>query len=211
MRRAFVRLRESEGPRFDQFFAVYRSSMPPREQRSKQGLHQLIARGDYRVFLFLEGEMVLGYSVVFMPRGQSMALLEYMGTRAERRNAGLGALIFAKSAAKAAGRFLLIEADSDREAAADRPIRTRRKAFYRRLGCRQISGLDYLFALPGKGPPPVMDLLVLPPPGRLRISKAMLRGWLQAIFIGAYAQAADDERIDRMMAEVGSPVGLDAR
>jgi hypothetical protein len=104
---------------------------------------------------------------------------------------------------------VVLEIDSDREASADRAIRTRREGFYRRLGCRRIAGLRYLMPLAGEGPAPEMDLFVHTSEAAGGIARAELRRWLESIYRDVYRCPQDDPRIAQMLAGLPDPVPLD--
>lgn len=202
-------LQETSGRRFRQFYEIYQTSMPVREQKKSRTIKDLIGRQDYRVDLLQAGSDVISFSIVFTPPGQSMVLLEYMATDPTRRNSGLGARIFHASFDKTPRRSMLVEVDSERENSADRALRIRRKNFYRRQGCLKIAKLDYLLALPGVGAPPVMDLMIKPRAGLDELPRRNIRRWLKSIFVDVYDQSADDPRIETMMRDLSDPVGLD--
>jgi hypothetical protein len=103
---------------------------------------------------------------------------------------------------------VLLEVDSDREAGEDQQIRTRRLRFYRRLGCLQISGLEYILPLPGVGAPPEMDLMVYSTPPLRQVPKSELERWLSTIYRDVYHAAPHDPRIARMLHELPDPVRL---
>jgi hypothetical protein len=155
-----------------------------------------------------EGDQVLAFSILFVARAAGVALLEYMATDGAYRDAGLGTETFGETLARSDGLPLLVEVDSDREAAGDREIRARRKRFYRRCGCLEIEGLAYRLPLPGAGAAPQMDLLVHPNGARPIISKDRLRQWLETVFVDVYEQRADDSRIAAMLAPLPDPVAL---
>ncbi len=142
-----------------------------------------------------------------------------MAVAPDQRNHGLGAELFRqtmKAAVLPEERSLpvLLEVDSDREAASDRALRTRRERFYRRLGCLRLAGLRYLMPLPGEGSPPEMDLLIYQavPLGR-RAPSAIPRGavkqWLETIYRDVYHCSPDDPRLAQMVAGLPDPVLLD--
>src|SRR5437762_12513792 len=108
----------------------------------------MVRTPEYRVWVIQDAGHVTGFSILFLPPAERFALLEYMAVAAERRNHGLGSELF-KQTVVGAVTPILLEVDSDREACADRQIRTRRQQFYRRLGCVRISGLHYILPLPG--------------------------------------------------------------
>jgi hypothetical protein len=98
---------------------------------------------------------------------------------------------------------LLLEVDSDREPAADRELRTRRKAFYRRLGCKVLEGLEYVLPLPGQGRVPAMDLLVDSGGEPIdSVPKPLVTTWLREIYTQVYSCPVDDPRLLGMIASL---------
>ncbi|MFO1015545.1 MAG: GNAT family N-acetyltransferase [Caulobacteraceae bacterium] len=177
--------------------AIYEAAFPASERRTAADLAAMLARPDYRMVVMEEAGAVTGFASVQALDEPAIAQLDYIATAPGLRNGGRGAALFAAAAELARGRPLLVEVDSDREDCADRALRARRKGFYARLGCRTIEGLDSRLGLDAAGPQPLMDLMVLGPlPG----SADELRAWLVAVFVEVYGQAADDPRIDEMMA-----------
>ena len=147
--------------------------------------------------------VVAGFAIAFAAL-EDLWLLEYMAVSPERRNGGLGARLFA--AVRPERGVLLVETESEREACPERELRVRRKTFYRRLGCREVEGLDYLLPLPGDGPPPLIDILALG--AGEAVALGTLRAWLTAVYVGAYDCTSDDARIGRMLAPLPDPVRL---
>lgn len=189
-------------------FDIYEASIAARERRSRPAIVELSRRGQYGVHGAWRGGALVGAAMVFTCRRAPVSLLDYLFTRQDQRGAGLGAAMFRSCAAGLAGRRLLVEVDSDREAAADQAIRRRRKAFYRRLGCRQLVGLPYSLPLAGAGDPPLMDLLMLGE-DRDSVPTTEVRDWLLAMIAEAYPDAAGAELVVRMLGGLGPSIALD--
>lgn len=197
---------------FDALFDLYRSSMPTAERKSRAALQALAARPDYQVLLLRRAGRLIGYSITFVPPQDDFCLLEYMAVDGHFRGGGIGSALFRQSVDLAqAGRrdiSVLLEVDSDREASPDRELRVRRQAFYERLGCRRVEGLDYLLPLETGHAPPVMDLMILPPTGDAVIRRAALERWLRTVYVAVYDQSPTDPRIVRMIEGMSDPVQL---
>ncbi|MEQ8734927.1 MAG: GNAT family N-acetyltransferase [Rhodospirillaceae bacterium] len=193
---------------FDQLFDIYANSIPPEEQKSRLEVGRLLARPDYKIFIEKLDGIVRGFSIFYLSTNYDIALLEYMATDKSSRNQGIGAKLFLYGLASASGRSILIEVDSDRENTPDRTIRIRRKNFYRRLGAHQIVGLDYKLPLPGKGEPPVMDLMLHPNGRDEPFTKHDVRYWLQDIYVNVYNQSRADPRIIRMLDNLPNEIYL---
>jgi GNAT superfamily N-acetyltransferase len=208
------RLRACDGPTFREFYDIYVSSIADREQKPETWICEMVRAPEYHVWVMKDGGHVRGFSILFLPPGETFALLEYMAVAPERRNHGLGGELFRQSMDRvgtAAGRSVpvVLEIDSDREACGDEPVRRRRKQFYRRLGCLQLAGLHYLLPLSGHGPVPEMDLMVYSADPLRQLPKVELERWLRTIYRDVYHCPADDPRIARMLHDVPDPVSLE--
>lgn len=207
-------LTSPEGTEFRELFAIYASSIAAREQKPEEWLRAMVASPEYRVWISRDAGHVLGFSILFVPPGSGFALLEYMAVASERRGHGFGAKLFLKTVEHAVtpqGTALpvLLEVDSDREASSDRPLRTRRLGFYRRLGCMKIAGLRYLMPLQGAGAAPEMVLLIYQAAPAAPVSRGDLERWLRAIYRDVYHVPAEDPRIETMLAPLTDPVGVE--
>jgi ribosomal protein S18 acetylase RimI-like enzyme len=213
-RLSYRQLSSANDPSFEEFFRIYAESIHPREQKPKPLIAQMTARPDYKVFVQKEDDRVRGFSIVFAPPGEKFCLLEYMAVDAARRDSGLGGQLFLHSAQAMMSpggepRLMLLEVDSDREATADRQLRSRRLAFYQRLGCLRVDKLSYILPLAGDGAPPEMFLLAHAPQEIRSIQKSELRHWLQVIYETVYGSRPDDVRIARMLEGVSDPATLE--
>jgi len=171
---------------------IYEASIPASERKPLEGL---LADPACRVVVARADRRMVGFAIVRACPGA--ALLEYMAVAATSRGGGLGTDLY-RAARALAGGPLLIEVDSDREAAPDLATRSRRKAFYRRQGGREIHGLDYVLPLSAAGAPPRMDLMI---DGWAEpcVPRAVLQGWLRDIYSQAYGRGLDDARITTML------------
>ena len=152
-------------------------------------------------------ETVVGFSVVTHVVAADVFVLEYLASRADERNKGIGRELFQRCARGCRGRPLIVEVDTPQETADDYRIRSRRKRFYERLGCRTIEGLRYILPLPGRGNADDMELMVLiQPPTKIR--RQELRRWLTGLYVEIYSQSADDRRLDMMLETLGTEIRL---
>ena len=208
------RLKACSGPTFREFYDIYSTSIADREQKPEAWICEMVRAPEYNVWVMKDGGHVRGLSILFLPRGETFALLEYMAVAPEQRNHGMGSELFRQSMERveaAAGRSVpvVLEVDSDREVCLDEQIRRRRQQFYRRLGCLRLAGLHYILPLSGHGPVPEMDLMVYSADPRRRLPKAELEGWLRTIYREVYHCPADDPRIAQMLRDVPDPVPLE--
>ncbi len=188
------------GSTFARVYEIYAQSLPKREQKTRAEIEALVARPDYMILAVWQDNSVVSFAIAQVSVAAPIALLEYMATAPANRSAGLGSHVFGEVARCVGERTIVVEVDSERESdARDVAIRARRKSFYRRLGCRQLVGLAYILPLPGKGDPPLMDLLVYHNPIPSAVSRDEVRRWLTAIYVEVYGQSDSDPRIAAML------------
>ncbi len=208
MAQQLVRVNEARSADFEQAWEIYEEALPSGERKPRAAIEAVPEREDYRLFVLRDSGRVVSFAIIFVSPEEPFALLEYMASHKDWRGRGAGGALFRLLVAEIGKRTLLAEVDSDREAGSDRTMRARRKSFYRRLGCRQVEGLDYLMPVVADTAPPRMDLMLCPPGDALPLKRARLRAWLEEVYAAVYGQALPDPRIDSMMAGVADPVTL---
>lgn len=198
---------------FNAFFDIYENALPQREQKFKKEIKGMCCSPEYSILLAMKDNIVIGFSIVFIPKDESFCLLEYMAIDQSYRNLGYGKELFIQSHSNISKKShnipMLIEIDSVRENSSDQVFRIKRQQFYRRLGCLCIKNLDYILALPGIGQPPQMDLFIYKPKNLKPLKKLELLHWLKIIYQQVYHCSPEDKRIYQMLENVSDPVVLD--
>jgi len=199
-------------PSFEEFFGIYAASMPLREQKPRAVISAMVGQPHYKILLLKRNGAAVGFSITFSPLIEPFCLLEYMAVHAMYRNSGLGRQLFLRSVQEVVAHRgsipVLLEVDSDRELSADLAVIRKRQHFYRRLGCLRVDGLSYVLPLPGKGPPPEMDLLVYFPDRASVIRRSELARWLTVVYESVYDCSPQDQRLTRMISTLSDPVVL---
>jgi GNAT superfamily N-acetyltransferase len=203
------RLQSCGGSTFRELYEIYAASIAAREQKPEAWICAMVRTPEHWVGVMQAAGHVTGFSILYLPPADRFALLEYMAVTPERRNRGLGSALFQQTVVRATSLPIVLEVDSDREASADREMRTRRQQFYRRLGCVRVAGLHYILPLPGQGPVPEMDLLLYSAEPLRQLSKHDLERWLRTIYRDVYRCSVDDPRIAQMLHDVSDPVRLE--
>ena len=120
-----------------------------------------------------------------------------MAVRSDLRNQGLGATLFQAlvdivSQERPGADYLLLEVDDDRRGdSADQLIARRRIGFYRRLGAKLLTNVDYLFPS-HNGPPVPMRLMAYEFHQGKPISKTAIGAAMGAIFTVVHGRSAND-------------------
>jgi GNAT superfamily N-acetyltransferase len=203
-------IRERNKAEFDGLVRVYEASLAASGRKSVAALKAMLARPEYAFVIAIEGKRVVGFAIAIALIGSDAALLEYMAVHAEFRGRGVGAELFGAVAEwqKIAGRFLLVEVDSEREDSAEREQRARRKAFYRRLGAKELRGLRYIMPPVTAATPTPMELMVYRRELPASIEKERVRAWLEDCYLQVYGVPAGDPRIGEMLAGCAEWVAL---
>jgi ribosomal protein S18 acetylase RimI-like enzyme len=193
---AFHLLDDPEDPRFEPLLALYEAAIPAGERKPAEAVRAMAASPVHRVGILTEGDKLLGFYLLYL--GEALALLEYLAVDAELRGSGLGASLYGAARAAAAGLPMLVEVDSDAEAVPDQALRARRIAFYQRLGCRRLAGLDFILPLPDA---PAMELLADGLEGAF-VGSDRVTGWLSEIYERVYGCGGQDPRLRAMIARL---------
>lgn len=184
--------------------AIYEAVIPKAEQKTRAQILASLAHADVRFWAYERGGEVIGLSFLYAPQQEAVMLLEYLAVAPHAQGGGVGSALVTASfdaSRHSPGAVLLIEVDSEADTvdAAERAVRLKRKQFYRRLGCREVQGFDYILPLENYGPAPKMNLLVLGAEGDW-FETARLRRALAGIYRNVYACAPDDPRLGAMFA-----------
>ena len=194
---------DSEG--LDHVYALYQAAILRTEQRPEAEFRALIQRPDYRFVVAKLDEAIIGFAVSWAPEQADFWLFEYAAVAPEARGNKIGShLLLASRQLIGIERTALIEVDantgSDEQAM--------RLEFYKRLGCRQLSGLEYLLPLDAFGQPPPMVLLAMLHPDVNSVPVMVLEEWLRRIYSEAYGKGLDDPRLARMIDPLPDDVPL---
>ncbi|HAY05514.1 MAG TPA: GNAT family N-acetyltransferase [Hyphomonas sp.] len=187
---------------FREAYAIYETAIPRGEQKTRAQIVAGLKHPGFRYWAFeYEGE-IAGIAILYASEAQQALLLEYLAVSPKLQGKGLGSQLFraAFEASRTDPRMLLlIEVDSEKDKVSEKEkrIRLSRKQFYRRLGCLELDGFDYILPLENYGPPPRMSLLVLGAKGS-SIETARLRRAVQDVYVNVYKCDPSDPRLDRM-------------
>lgn len=198
-------IRPDDAATLDAAFALYSEAIEKTEQRTEADFRALIQRPDYRFLAAVLDGRLIGVSVSWVPPDANCWLFEYAAVAPDMRSKAVGAnLFFATRMLAGEDRAALIEVDADMGA----PEQARRLAFYRRLGCRRLAGVDYRLPLDAFGTPPPMWLLCLPHSGAIGVSVHAVEAWLRSIYSDVYAKPLDDPRLAQMIDPLPDVVDL---
>jgi GNAT superfamily N-acetyltransferase len=195
----------------DEVCRIYEASIPASERKPIESLRARATRPDYRLIAALRDDTVLGFAALFAPPDEPFALLEYLAVDEPSRGSGIGAALFRAAAASLTHphTMLLVEVEAETGDDAEMEHRRRRQTFYRRLGCRRVTGLTYELPLRTKALPPPMELFLNGALADRAIRRSDLARSIRVIYQRVYDQAANDPRLDRMIDSLPDPVQLD--
>jgi GNAT superfamily N-acetyltransferase len=201
---AIRRVTDPASPDFDALVAIYTAAHPPSERKPVTLLAAMLERPGYLFLVATLEEAVIGFAIILLFPESDACLLEYMAIAEDKRGQGIGQFLFKQVVAmpEVSSRYLLAEVDSDKLDCPGQLDRTRRKHFYRNLGCREVEGLNYIMPPVSTSTPPPMDIMVYRCNLPEAITRSQLQAWLQGIYVNVYAMQPDDPRIDKMIAQL---------
>ena len=204
------RIRGAAEAAFAALTAIYTEAHPECERKSLEQLRAMLTRPEYAFLTAARDGEVVAFAICLSCRESDACLLEYMAVEREHRSGGIGQEMFraAGRVSEAGGRFLIAEVDSDKGPSEDRVDRTRRKEFYRRLGAREVEGLNYYMPRVTEAEPPAMELMAWRAELPGAVSRERLGAWLRSIYLEVYGQAEDDPRIEFMLRGLPEDVRL---
>ena len=196
---------------FDGFYAIYSTSFPLCEQKSRDALLAMQRASFYTIYLAYHDEKIVGFCIMYHPQDDDFFLLEYMAVDESLRGIGLGSTLLKSSIDQLfhmhGTRPLLIEIDSPEKSSREQEIREKREQFYRRLGALKIDPFDYILPSQTEEEAPPMELLVYHP-SLQEISKETLQTWLEKLYVDVYGCAKMDSRIAHMLEPVPPMLNL---
>ncbi|MDE3147883.1 MAG: GNAT family N-acetyltransferase [Acidobacteriota bacterium] len=204
------RVQNSTEPEFAELVRIYSEAHPASERKSVAMLSSMVERPEYLFQVVSQANQVLGFAIVLCFVDSDACLLEYMAVERKWRSRGIGKFLFTElvKLQEISERYLLAEVDSDKAETADKKDRTRRKDFYRRLGCREIEKICYIMPQVSSALPPAMDLLVYRRMLPDSIERTDLRKWLQSCYVQVYGKAESDPRIETMLKDLPAVLRL---
>ena len=194
---------DAEG--LDHVYALYQAAILRTEQRPEAEFRALIRRPDYLFVVARMDEAIIGFAVAWAPEQADFWLFEYAAVAPEARGNKIGShLLLATRQLIGIERTALVEVDANTGS----EEQARRLEFYKRLGCRQLAGLEYLLPLDAFGQPPPMLLLAMLHPDLHSVPVMVLEEWLRRIYAEAYGKGLDDPRLARMIDPLPDDVPL---
>ena len=179
---------------------IYETALPPSERKSRDEIHALLERPDYAIVAAKAGTLVTGFSIIYRSEHQPVGLLEYMATRPEYRNNGLGQLLFRNALELMGRRIMLVEVEAVTGSGKERSLQLRRQRYYMRLGCILIEGLPYRMPQLNEHAPPPLSLMLHPGRQRFSLSEQILQRWISTIYSDVYGYDGHEDQIDKMIA-----------
>lgn len=194
-----IRVLSDAQEEFDGFYAIYCSSFPQHEQKSKETLLHIKDSLEYTIFLAYHDEKIVGFSIMYHPIMHDFFLLEYVAIDETLRGIGVGSSLLKESFQRLietyGNRPIVIEIDLPNHEN-DRLKCQKREEFYRRLGALKIENLTYILPLDASQPQK-MELMLYNYHSS-KIPKATLHLWVETLYVHVYGCAKNDPRIIKM-------------
>lgn len=190
--------------------AIYEASFPPAERVPFADLLASLTSSDAHGWAAADADGVIGFAFTMTLEGTGVELLTYLAVAPMRRNCGIGGALLQtvigslRARGDTAGLLWEVESDDANEdiTEAERALRQRRIAFYRRHGAAIVRAAPGYRVpnLAGAGtiPMKLMWLSLTPPPQELEGDH--LRRCVEAIYRQGYGLPADHPLVREMLA-----------
>lgn len=159
----------SDDPLLPEWLDLYESAFPPDQRVPVEALLSMMAAGEPTVAMLAvleEAGRLVGLVIFERAECPPALFLWYLAVIPERRNQGLGARIYRRIIAEYADGCTGVVFDVEiPELAADpavQALRARRIEFYRRLGARLLTGIDYTVQANADYPPARLHVMLHP-------------------------------------------------
>jgi ribosomal protein S18 acetylase RimI-like enzyme len=190
---SYQEIHDPRDPAFAEALGIYERAFPPNERQRPELIRELLEKQLYRMVVGRLGEQVVCMALLWAPGDKRFLLLDYLAVHEQYRGLGMGHNLLRALCAMPgiAGKYLLIEAE-DPQHGLNREMRTRRVAFYRRNGARQLLGVRYILPPLSGDAPTEMILMILPDFPEGSLPGSLVRELVISIYAGLYGRGPDD-------------------
>ncbi|MBK7919719.1 MAG: GNAT family N-acetyltransferase [Chloroflexi bacterium] len=221
---SFIELQDADGGLARQAFAIYEASFPPAERDPIEDLVELIQRSalgrvdqetNFRFFVGVSGEEVLGLAVYTYHARLRLGYLAYLATTAVFRGQGLGSWMFTQTIDRLRqeaeepplGMCWEVERPSDIQDAHESELAERRIRFYQRNGSILFPDVDLLTpALADNLPEVHYHLMYYPLENSAGIGAEQVQSLIDLILLEGYGVSRDSHYYQRAIRSISETV-----
>ena len=204
-----IKITDFNSPQFTESICLYEHSFPPFETRSTEKVKDMLRCDDnYNLFASLNiDNKVVGISLMYTFKDLGFGLLDYMAVTPDCQNKGIGTEIFKFTLDEFMsyipnGIGLLLEIQKENIPdlqETEIKKRVKRINFYKRLGVKNLEGVDYLLPpLQPNAQTEEMYLMIRPLMKTLYLSKESIIGFINTIYSRIY-ECKDSNLLDRVV------------
>lgn len=204
-----IKIIDFHSPHFAESIRLYEHSFPPYETRATEKIEEMLRCDDnYHLFASLNiDNKVIGISLMYTFKDLGFGLLDYMAVTPDSQNKGIGTEIFKFTLDEFKsyipnGIGLLLEIQKENVPdlqAIEIEKRVKRINFYKRLGVKNLEGVNYLLPpLQPNAETEEMYMMIRPLMKTLYLSKESTIGFIDAIYSRIY-ECKDGNLLDRVV------------
>ena len=183
----------------EQTIRIYSGSFPPVETKPVDRVIQMLKNDDnYHLYVALENNFVVGFSLLYTFEFLGIGLLDYMAVVPQFQNQGLGTMIFRHTLAELQSQIknltgLLLEIQKEDAIDSIESIkRKNRIRFYAKLGVKVLADVHYLIP-PQHGDEPEETYLMMVPLKKIEsLSHDSVIRYIDAIYKQVYQYTNND-------------------
>jgi len=207
----FKEVKDIESMEFEEAMNIYTESFPSNERHAAETIRERMEKDLYRMYVGIIEDAIAFMALLYPLKGANFILFDYMATKKEYRNRGMGTEFVRNVMALVEGEFpdshLILEVENPRYGN-NKEERIKRVDFYRRLGAKELSTVEYVLPPLSGALPTDMILMILPEYDAGRIEGALVRRLIVQIYRELYNRNEDDRYLDSFIHKIDETIEL---
>ncbi|NJK27682.1 MAG: GNAT family N-acetyltransferase [Coleofasciculaceae cyanobacterium SM2_3_26] len=204
----FRQLVDVNHPDFQAALDIYNEAFPIAERSSVARVKQIVQNNWEQMYLGYLGDRVVFLGILYELEGTDFVLLSYIATEKNYRNQGIGSQFIEQLLVelKFQKKYLLLEVKTPK-GESDK-VSWRRIAFYRRLGAKELKGVNYFVPALSGNTPTESILMILPEYHQPTLAGAFVKQLIYKLYVEGYDRPDTDPLLLQLLAGVGDRVEL---
>ena len=205
----FVEIKDVSSREFKEAIKIYIDSFPPNERQPIDVVERRVKNNLYQMFVGMVDDVVVFMAFLYPLRGTPFILFDYMATREDYRNKGIGTKFVNMliDRMRKDNKYLILEVE-DPCYGDNKEQRKRRVNFYKRLGAKQMKDVKYVLPPLSGETPTQMILMILPKYNEGKISGQLVKEIITRIYEEVYSRGKNDPLLKSFIDTVGDVVDL---
>jgi len=192
---------------FKDAIIIYEESFPSNERQTKETIEQRIKENIYQMFIGYLKNSVVFMALLLNLKDSDFVLLDYMVTKEEFRNRGIGTKFLKKIMEQTKPKYMILEVENP-EYGNNKRQRKQRVKFYKNLGAKEMKNTRYVLPPLSGNIQTEMILMVLPNYCNGKMDGNLVKKIIIQIYKEVYNRNFQDDLLNSFINNVKNPVEL---